>query len=45
LNNKKRIVIENLILDENLFEKNKAKSLFEGKTLNKAIKEISVKPE
>jgi len=45
LDNKKRVVIENLILDEKLFEDNKTKSLFEGKNLNKAIKEISVKPE
>lgn len=41
----KRIVIENLILDEKLFENNKTKSLFEGKNLNKAIIEILLKPE
>lgn len=41
----KRIVIENIKIDKNMFDKNKDKPAIEGKKLNEAIVEISLKPE
>jgi len=43
--NGKRIVIENLVLDEDIYQDKKSSSLFNGKKLNSAVKSISLKPE
>jgi len=41
----KRIIVEELKLDEKIFEENKNKSLLNEKTLNPAVIEIKIKPE
>ncbi|HKL43656.1 MAG TPA: membrane protein insertion efficiency factor YidD [Candidatus Absconditabacterales bacterium] len=41
----KRVIIEKLILDEKIFETEKNKPIIKGKELNKAIINISFKPE
>lgn len=43
--NWKRVIIENLKLDQKLFESEKDKSLFIWNELNKCVLEISLKPE
>lgn len=43
--NWKRVIIEELKLDEKLFEEHKNGLLFDGKNLNPAVIEIKVKPE
>jgi len=43
--NEKSVIIENLELDETLFEENKLSALIQWKNLNKAIKSIAIKPE
>jgi methionyl-tRNA formyltransferase len=41
----KRVIVEELKLDEKTFEENKKNPLFEWKDLNNAVIEIKVKPE
>lgn len=41
----KRVIIEELKLDENIFEENKKNTLFEWMDLNTAVIDIKVKPE
>ena len=43
--NRKRVIIEELKLDENIFEENKNKDLIDWKHLNPAVTGIKVKPE
>ena len=43
--NDKSVIIENLELDGTLFETNKPSTLIQWKNLNKAIKNIAIKPE
>ena len=43
--NWKRVVVESLKLDENLFQENKNKVLIDWKTLNPSVIDISLKPE
>jgi methionyl-tRNA formyltransferase len=45
LSNQKRVIIENLKLDQKLFESEKNKPLFIENELNKCVLDISLKPE
>lgn len=41
----KRVIIENMEIDQNLFEENKNKAIFSQSWLNKSIQKIILKPE
>jgi len=45
LKNEKRVIIDDLVLDQKLYSKNKNTTLFIWKKLNPAITKISLKPE